>query len=146
MARKAVVKAVGTEAEQAEQNFYTATGRRKGSVARVFLFPGEGQSLINNRAMDEYFSVPRLRFVVRRPFAVTGTENQFYVKAKVHGGGIVGQADALKLGIARAMILVNGSFRQALKKNGLLTRDARIKESKKYGRKRARRGFQWTKR
>lgn len=129
-----------------EEAVYYATGRRKESVARVRLYPGEGKVIINKRPMDEYFPIERLRLAVKKPFIITETADKFNVQAKVEGGGISGQADAVKLGIARALVLVSSDLRLALRKAGLLTRDPRKKERKKYGRKRARKRFQYSKR
>jgi len=125
---------------------YMATGRRKTSVARVRLVPGSGRIVVNNRELKDYFSRPVLETLIREPFRVTGTEGQFDVFANVSGGGISGQAGALRHGIARALLLVNEEYRRPLKQAGLLTRDPRMKERRKYGLKKARKAPQFSKR
>ncbi|HEY3783403.1 MAG TPA: 30S ribosomal protein S9 [Fimbriimonadaceae bacterium] len=122
------------------------TGRRKNAIARVWLTPGEGNISINGRDFKEYLGRPVLEILVQSPFEALNLGGQFDVKATTNGGGITGQAGALKLGISRALLEVDSEFRGTLKAAGFLTRDARIKESKKYGRKKARRGFQFVKR
>ncbi len=130
----------------ATQNEYYATGRRKTSSARVFLRPGSGAITVNHREFANFFPTDSLRTIVRRPFSVTETGEQFDVLATVAGGGINGQAGALKLGIARALVEFNAELRKALKKEGLLTSDSRVKERKKYGLAGARKRFQFSKR
>lgn len=125
---------------------YYATGKRKTSIARVYLRPGSGQIQVNRREFDEYFPNPIHRVTVKRPFVVTETEGKFDVYAHLNGGGISGQADALRHGISRALLVVNAELRPKLKKEGLLTRDSRIKERKKYGQPGARKRFQYSKR
>jgi len=125
--------------------FY-GTGRRKNAVARVFLVPGEGNITINNKAVDEYFCRKTLEMIVRQPGELTGTVSRFDVKANVIGGGISGQAGAIKMGIARALIQADPNLRTPLKRAGFLTRDPRMKERKKYGLKKARRAPQYSKR
>src|SRR5690606_3745364 len=125
---------------------YMATGRRKTSVARVRLVPGSGRIVVNNRELKDYFSRPVLETLIQEPFRVTGTEGQFDVFANVSGGGISGQAGALRHGIARALLLVNEEYRRPLKQAGLLTRDPRMKERRKYGLKKARKAPQFSKR
>ncbi|MFY9173889.1 MAG: 30S ribosomal protein S9 [Peptococcia bacterium] len=125
---------------------YMATGRRKKSIARVRLVPGEGKILINNRSLEEYFGKKTLEMIVRQPLALTKTEGRFNVLARVEGGGISGQAGAIRMGIARALLKVDSDLRPALKKAGYLTRDPRMKERKKYGLKGARRAPQFSKR
>ncbi len=125
---------------------FAATGKRKCSVARVHLRPGKGHIVVNQRALDEYFGRETLPIVVRQAFAVTGTEKQFDTFVNVFGGGPSGQADAIRHGIARALLLFNPELRKALKSFRLLTRDPRIKERKKYGHKKARKSFQFSKR
>ena len=126
---------------------YPATGRRKSSVARVRLIPGKGEIIINNKPIDEYFGMELTVREVRRPFSVTGTEEQFDVIAKVSGGGFTGQAGALRHGISRALCVVDEeTYRPMLKAEGFLTRDPRMKERKKYGLKKARRASQFSKR
>lgn len=125
---------------------FTATGRRKRAVARVRLVPGDGKVFCNNRPYDEYFNRDTQLLIVRQPLESTTTLGKFNVFARIHGGGVSGQAGALRHGIARALLRFDEGLRVTLRKGGFLTRDPREKESKKYGRKRARRGFQWTKR
>ena len=125
---------------------YYATGRRKTSTARVFLRPGKGDITVNHREFSNYFPTDQLRTQVKRPLALTETGDKFDILATVAGGGINGQAGAVRLGIARALVEFNIELRQRLKKAGFLTRDARIKERKKYGQKGARKRFQFSKR
>ncbi|MGH7363357.1 MAG: 30S ribosomal protein S9 [Candidatus Methylomirabilales bacterium] len=125
---------------------YYATGRRKSSVARVWLRPGEGKVLVNERPAEEYFGRPTLRMVIAQPFKVAGVEAKFDVVATVRGGGATGQAGALRLGISRALLHAGEEFRTTLKKAGFLTRDPRVKERKKYGQRGARARFQFSKR
>ncbi len=121
-------------------------GRRKAAVARVFVKPGKGQITINRRSLDEYFSLEILRYEVKQPLLVTETEGQFDVTINLDGGGIKGQAEAARMGIARALCEVNAEYRSVLKKNGFLTRDSREVERKKPGQPGARRKFQFSKR
>lgn len=123
-----------------------ATGKRKTSVARVWLTPGEGKFTINERALKEYFGRETCEMVVHQPFELTGTRNQFDVKVNVQGGGISGQSIAIRHGVSKALLQYNQDFKDTLKKAGLLTRDSRIKERKKYGRRGARRRPQYSKR
>ncbi len=125
---------------------YQGTGRRKNAVARVRLVPGSGQVIINGRDVEEYFNFETLRREVKRPLDLTGTLSKYDVLAKVHGGGYTGQAGALRHGISRALIKSDAELRGALKKEGFLTRDSRMKERKKYGLKKARRSPQFSKR
>jgi len=125
---------------------YYGTGRRKSSVARVRLVPGDGQVIVNNRQLDEYFGKKTLEMIVKQPLVLTDTEGRFNVIAKVNGGGTTGQAGAIRLGIARALLKAEPSLRPALKRAGFLTRDPRMKERKKYGLKGARRAPQFSKR
>jgi small subunit ribosomal protein S9 len=126
---------------------YYATGKRKTSVARVRMRPGTGEIRLNDKSVDEYFGGHEaLKLLVRQPFAVTETIEKFDVTAHLHGGGVSAQAGALRHGIARALCVVDLELRKRLKKAGFLTRDARIKERKKYGQKGARRRFQFSKR
>ena len=123
------------------------TGRRKSSVARVHLFPsGTGVVTINGRDMDDYFGLETLKLLVRQPFVTTSTTGKFDIVAKVVGGGVTGQAGAIRHGIARALLQVDETYRPALKAAGFLTRDPRMKERKKYGLKAARRAPQFSKR
>ena len=125
---------------------YYGTGRRKTSTARVFLRPGTGAITINHREFDNFFPTDALRTQVKRPLAVTETGDKFDVLATVAGGGVNGQAGAVKLGIARALVEFNAEMRKQLKKEGLQTSDTRIKERKKYGMAGARKRFQFSKR
>ncbi|MDR1193278.1 MAG: 30S ribosomal protein S9 [Peptococcaceae bacterium] len=125
---------------------YRGTGRRKTSVAQVRLIPGEGKVLINKRILTEYFGKKTLEMVVKQPLALTKTEGRYDILATVKGGGITGQAGAIRLGIARALLKMDIEMRPALKKAGFLTRDPRMKERKKYGLKGARRAPQFSKR
>ena len=125
---------------------YYGTGRRKTSVARVRLVPGEGHVIINGREMAEYFGQPSLELIVRQPLELTEMVGKYDVIAKVEGGGISGQAGAVRHGISRALLEVDGDLRAALKKAGFLTRDSREKERRKYGLKKARKASQFSKR
>ena len=126
---------------------FHAVGKRKTAIARVFLRPGEGEFQLNGtRPLDEYFPNEALRLRVRTPFRVTEMEGRFDVYARIQGGGVAGQADALKHGIAKALLAYDVNLREPLKKAGLLTRDARVKERKKYGQPGARKRFQYSKR
>jgi small subunit ribosomal protein S9 len=125
---------------------YYATGRRKTSTARVFLRPGSGAIKVNHRTFENFFPTEALRTQIRIPLVLTETADKFDVLATVAGGGVSGQAGAVRLGIARALVEYNGELRKALKNEGLLTRDARAKERKKYGMAGARKRFQFSKR
>ncbi len=126
---------------------YCGTGRRKSSVARVRLVPGNGKITINKRDLDEYFGLDTLKLIVRQPLAATSTETKFDVIATVEGGGFTGQAGAIRHGISRALLEVDSdAYRATLKAAGFLTRDSRMKERKKYGLKAARRAPQFSKR
>jgi len=125
---------------------YNATGRRKTSVARVTLAPGNGQITINDKPADVYFPRETLRMVIRQPIDLAGITGKYDVQVKVAGGGLSGQAGAVRHGIARAIVDMNSDFRLRLKKEGFLTRDPREKERKKYGQKGARKRFQFSKR
>ena len=125
---------------------YYGTGRRKTSTARVFLRPGTGTLTINRRPLEQAFPTEALRTQIKRPMTLTETSDKFDVLATIAGGGISGQAGALRLGIARALVEYNVELRPQLKKEGFLTRDACIKERKKYGQKGARKRFQFSKR
>ena len=126
--------------------YFYGTGRRKKSVARVRLYPGTGTVTINGRDIDDYFGLETLKLIVNQPFAVTSAEGKFDVVCTAAGGGISGQAGAIRHGISRALLLADDSYRTLLKKAGLLTRDPRMKERKKYGLKAARRASQFSKR
>jgi small subunit ribosomal protein S9 len=130
----------------AAQVQHLGTGRRKRSVARVFLRPGKGQITVNNRTFEEYFVTEACRTVVRQPLLATETADRFDVLILTDGGGVVGQAGASKLGIARALVEFNAELRPRLKAAGFLTRDPRKHERKKYGQKGARKRFQFSKR
>lgn len=125
--------------------FY-GTGRRKKSIARVYLAPGKGDVVINKRSIDDYFGVETLKVIVRQPLVATDTVGKYDVLVNVRGGGYTGQAGAIRHGIARALLQVDADYRPVLKKAGYLTRDPRMKERKKYGLKAARRAPQFSKR
>ena len=125
---------------------YLGTGRRKRSIARVRLLPGEGKFIVNNRDLNEYFGLDTLKVIAKQPLALTNTEGRFDVYVNVHGGGFTGQAGAIRHGIARALLTVDPDFRGPLKEAGLLTRDSRMKERMKPGRKKARKSPQFSKR
>ncbi len=132
---------------QSKKPYMYGTGRRKSSVARVHLFPGgTGKITINGRDIDDYFGLDTLKLIVRQPLATTGTTDKVDIEATVTGGGVTGQAGAIRHGIARALLLVDESYRPALQAAGFLTRDPRMKERKKYGLKAARRAPQFSKR
>ncbi len=125
---------------------YYGTGRRKSSIARVYLVPGTGKVTINKRDMGEYFGLETLKLIVRQPLVLTDTADKFDVLVNVHGGGFTGQAGAIRHGISRALLHADADYRPTLKKAGFLTRDPRMKERKKYGLKAARRAPQFSKR
>ena len=125
---------------------YYGTGRRKKSIARVYLVPGKGDVTINKRSMDEYFGLETLKVIVRQPLVATDNLDKFDVMVNVKGGGYTGQAGAIRHGISRALLQADADFRPVLKKAGFLTRDPRMKERKKYGLKAARRAPQFSKR
>ena len=125
--------------------FY-GTGRRKKSIARVYLTPGKGNITINKRSIDDYFGLETLKVIVRQPLAATDTAEKFDIMVNVHGGGYTGQAGAIRHGISRALLEADADYRPILKKAGFLTRDPRMKERKKYGLKGARRAPQFSKR
>ena len=125
---------------------YYGTGRRKESVARVRLVPGDGRIIVNGRDLDEYFGMETLKAIVRQPLVLTDTVNRYDVLVNVRGGGFTGQAGAIRHGIARALLKVDPELRPTLKRAGFLTRDPRMKERKKYGLKKARRAPQFSKR
>ena len=126
--------------------YFYGTGRRKKSVARVRIVPGTGVITINGKNIDEYFGLETLKLIVNQPFGTTGTNGKFDIIATVTGGGISGQAGAIRHGLARALVKADESYKPALKAAGLLTRDPRMKERKKYGLKAARRASQFSKR
>ena len=123
-----------------------ATGKRKDAVARVWIKPGSGKVVVNGKDLNEYFARPVLQMILRQAFTVAGVEDQFDVMATVKGGGLSGQAGAVKHGISKALQLYDPALRPALKAAGFLTRDSRVVERKKYGRRKARRSFQFSKR
>ncbi|MFV0519195.1 MAG: 30S ribosomal protein S9 [Lachnospirales bacterium] len=125
---------------------YYGTGRRKSSVARVYLLPGTGKITVNKRDIDDYFGLETLKLIIRQPLELTDTTAKFDVKVNVHGGGPTGQAGAIRHGISRALLEADAELRPALKAAGFLTRDPRMKERKKYGLKGARRAPQFSKR
>ena len=129
-----------------QKPLFQTTGRRKTSVARVRIYDGTGEYKLNGRTMDDYFTDPELRRRAHEAFKVVDLEGRYDVNATLHGGGITGQSDALRLGIARALILIDPELRSALKKEGMLTRDSRKVERKKPGLRKARRAPQFTKR
>jgi small subunit ribosomal protein S9 len=133
-------------AKKSENITFQGTGRRKESIARVTLTAGKGEIKVNGVSLDEYFGSDILKVIVNQPFSVTNTVGKYDVTAKVIGGGLSGQAGAIRHGIARALNEANAEFRPALKSNGFLTRDPRMKERKKYGLKKARRAPQFSKR
>lgn len=129
------------------KTYFYGTGRRKNAVACVRIYPGEGRIIINGKDLDDYFGMDSLKLIVRQPLIATGTENRFDMICKVTGGGLSGQAGAIRHGLARALVQADEeAFRPILKKEGFLTRDARMKERKKYGLKKARKAPQYSKR
>lgn len=125
---------------------YTTVGRRKEAVARVRLFPGKGDIVVNGLPSDKYFIRETDRIIIKQPLTATNNLTKFDIFANIRGGGLTGQAGALRHGISRALVLADLSFKDMLRKQGYLTRDPRMKERKKYGQKGARKRFQWTKR
>jgi len=130
----------------AKQVVYSATGKRKESIARVRLFPGEGKIMVNSRDFKEYFKRESLITIIMEPFRLTNTENAYDIIADLSGGGISGQAGALRHSISKALLEINEEYRPLLKREGFLTRDSRVKERKKYGLKKARKRPQFSKR
>ncbi|HHU52649.1 MAG TPA: 30S ribosomal protein S9 [Clostridiaceae bacterium] len=131
----------------ANQDFYYGTGRRKRAIARVRLYPGTGNIEINGKEFEDYFDIATLRYIVMQPLNATGSGNKFDIKVNVHGGGISGQAGAVRHGISRALVEADADeYKATLKKNGFLSRDSRVKERKKYGLKKARKASQFSKR
>ncbi len=129
-----------------ESNYFYGTGRRKSSVARVRVYAGTGKITINDRDIDDYFGLETLKLIVRQPLALTDTAEKFDIVVRVAGGGVTGQAGAIRHGLSRALLQFDENLRPALKKAGFLTRDPRMKERKKYGLKAARRAPQFSKR
>ncbi len=138
--------AITPEVSRAAGEQYYGTGRRKRSVARVYLRPGKGDFLVNGRALDAYFPCERQRVQLKHPLQLVELTDRFDVLVTVHGGGLMGQAEAARLGISRAIQLCNMELRGKLKKAGFMSRDSRSKERKKYGQKGARKRFQFSKR
>ena len=133
-------------AKKSEKINFQGTGRRKKSIARVVLTEGKGEITVNGKKLEEYFGTEILKVIVNQPFNVTNTAGKYDVVCKVVGGGFTGQAGAIRHGISRALLEANGEYRPALKANGFLTRDPRMKERKKYGMKKARKAPQFSKR
>ncbi len=129
-----------------ENNVFSATGKRKAAIARVRLMPGEGKFEINKRTLDNYFGRETSKMIIKQPFELTETTGKYNIYVNVKGGGISSQAGAIRHGITKALLEVNSDFRDILKKAGLITRDSRIKERKKYGQRKARAKFQFSKR
>jgi len=130
----------------AERNVYYATGKRKTSIARTWLEPGTGKITVNDRPLDDYFKVGTAKIIMLQPLSLTNTQEAYDIKVRVLGGGITGQAGAIRHGITKALIQVEPDLRQVLKKAGFISRDARVKERKKYGQKGARARYQFSKR
>ena len=141
-----VAEAVNREPVRDELGRSYATGKRKDAVARVWIKPGSGKVVVNGRDQEVYFARPVLQMILRQPFQVAGVDGQFDVHATVKGGGLSGQAGAVKHGISKALQLYDPALRGALKAAGFLTRDSRVVERKKYGKRKARRSFQFSKR
>ena len=136
-----------TSQETAHDNYYYGTGKRKTAIAQVRLYPGgQGQDQVNGKPLDQVFPWPIWQQTLREPLRATDTQSRFTLSVKVKGGGVSSQADAIRHGIARALVVYDETLKPTLRHRGFLTRDARIKESKKYGLKRARRAPQYTKR
>lgn len=129
-----------------KENVYYATGKRKTAIARTWIMPGNGEIIVNNKPIDEYFKIESLKGMVKHPLVLTNTHESFNVKSRVVGGGVSGQAGAIRHGITRALMLANPDLRKVLKKAGFVRRDSRVKERKKYGQKGARARFQFSKR
>ncbi len=129
-----------------KENVFYATGKRKTAIARTWLTPGTGDVMVNNRPLDDYFKLGTAKTTLLKPFVLTNTQGSYDVKIKVIGGGISGQAGAIRHGITKALILADPDFRPVLKKAGFVKRDPRVKERKKYGQKGARARFQFSKR
>ncbi|MFZ5708532.1 MAG: 30S ribosomal protein S9 [Pseudomonadota bacterium] len=146
VAATAPAAAAPRQPERDAQGRSYATGKRKDAVARVWIRPGKGKVVVNGKAMKDYFARPVLQMILRQPFQIANVEGQFDVMATVAGGGLSGQAGAVKHGISKALQLYEPSLRPALKAAGFLTRDSRVVERKKYGKRKARRSFQFSKR
>jgi small subunit ribosomal protein S9 len=130
----------------AQENNYYATGKRKNAIARTWITPGSGKIIINDRTLEEYFRVYTAKTIITQPLNLTNNQDKFDITVKVHGGGIIGQAGAIRHGITKALIAFDADLRSALKKAGFVRRDPRQKERKKYGQKGARARFQFSKR
>ena len=130
----------------AEENVYYATGKRKTAIARTWMKPGSGVITVNDRELDDYFRVGTAKTIMLQPLVLTNTRDSFDIRVKVIGGGISGQAGAIRHGITRALMMVDPDLRQSLKRAGFVTRDSRVKERKKYGQKGARARYQFSKR
>ena len=130
----------------AQENIYYATGKRKNAIARTWITPGKGEITINGRSLEDYFTVYTAKTIISQPLVLTNTQDKFDIRIKVIGGGIMGQAGAIRHGITRALMEYDGDLRTALKKAGFVRRDPREKERKKYGQKGARARFQFSKR
>lgn len=130
----------------AQENIFYATGKRKNAIARTWITPGKGDITINGRTLEDYFRVYTAKTIISQPLALTNNQDKFDIKVKVNGGGIMGQAGAIRHGITKALIEFDGELRSALKKAGFVRRDPREKERKKYGQKGARARFQFSKR
>ena len=128
------------------ENIYYATGKRKTAIARTWLKPGKGEIIINNRPVNDYFKIPSAKIIMMQPLVLTNTLGSYDIKVRVLGGGISGQAGAIRHGITKALIDIDPDLRQILKKAGFVKRDPRVKERKKYGQKGARARFQFSKR
>jgi len=130
----------------AEENVYYATGKRKTAIARTWMKPGSGVITVNDRELDDYFRVGTAKTIMLQPLVLTNTRENFDIRVKVIGGGISGQAGAIRHGITRALLMADPDLRQSLKRAGFVTRDSRVKERKKYGQKGARARYQFSKR
>lgn len=130
----------------AEENVYYATGKRKTAIARTWMKPGSGNITVNNRELDDYFKVGTAKTIMLQPLVLTNTRDNFDIRVKVIGGGISGQAGAIRHGITRALMMADPDLRQSLKRAGFVRRDSRVKERKKYGQKGARARYQFSKR
>lgn len=143
---KVVVKSAESKTFKVPSSFTYGTGKRKSAIAKVWLFQGTGRVFVNNLSKEDYFQSPLLIENATKPLEVLALAGKYDAKVSVQGGGKVGQAEACKLGVARALLELNETFREKLREFGFLSRDPRVKERKKYGRKRARKGFQFRKR
>ncbi len=136
----------GAQTSSRSKTYWYATGRRKTAVARVFLYPGDGKTVVNGRQVEDYFPRETMRMIAGEPLSLVGLADKFNVRVTVRGGGLTGQAEAVRHGIARALLEFNPELRSAVKVEGMLTRDSRTVERKKYGQKGARARFQFSKR